>query len=91
MKLEIDSSSIQSLESTLGRFPCQLLLGYQHFLSNCMASSYMCAFKSDRSCRTQLLMEHSYPLSHYCLFCVSSTRPEDDHQGPACVCTQYGQ
>lgn len=88
MKLEIDSSSIRSLESTLGMFPCQLLLGYQHFLSNCMASSYMRTFKSDRSCRAQLLMEHSYPFSHYCLFCVRSSRPEENHRGPACVCAR---
>lgn len=86
MQLEIDSSSIQSLESTLGMFPCQLLLGYQHFLSNCMASSYICTFKADRSCRAQLLMEHSYPFSHYCLLFVRSTRPEDNHRGLACVC-----
>lgn len=86
MQLEIDSSSIQSLESTLGMFPCQLLLGYQHFLSNCMASSYICTFKADRSCRAQLLMEHSYPFSHYCLLYVRSTRPEDNHRGLACVC-----
>ena len=85
MKLEIDSSSIHSLESTLVMFPCQLLLGYRHFLSNRMAGRYMCTFKSDGSCRAQLLMEHSYPFSHYCLFCVSSTRPEDTHQG-VCVC-----
>lgn len=86
MQLGINSSGIQSLESTLGMFPCQLLLGYQHFLSNCMASGYICAFNSDRSCRAQLLMEHSYPFSHYCLLYVRFTRPEDNHQGLTCVC-----
>lgn len=87
MQLEINSS-IQSLESTLGMFPCQLLLGYQHFLSNCMAGGYICAFNADRSCRAQLLMEHSYPFSHYCLLYVRFTRPEENHQGHThmCVC-----
>lgn len=86
MQLEINSSSIQSLESTLGMFPCQLLLGYQHFHSNCMASGYICAFNADRSCRAQLLMEHSYPFSHYCLLYVIFTRPQGNHQGLTCVC-----
>lgn len=87
MQLEINSS-IQSLESTLGMFPCQLLLGYQHFLSNCMAGGYICALNADRSCRAQLLMEHSYPFSHYCLLYVRFTRPEENHQGHThmCVC-----
>lgn len=86
MQLEIDSSSLQSLESTLG---IQLLLGYQDFLSNCMASSYRHAFKADRSRRAQLLMEHSYPFSHYCLLYVRFTRPEDNHQGLMCVCIAW--
>lgn len=87
-QLEISSSGIQSLESTLWMFPCQLLLGYQHFPSNCMASGYICAFNADRSCRAQLLMEHSYAFSHYCLVCVRSTRPRGNHQGLTCVCGQ---
>lgn len=74
------------LNQLWGCFFCQLLLGYQQFLSNCMASSYICAFNADRSCRAQLLMEHSYPFSHYCLLYVRSTRPEDNHQGLSYVC-----
>lgn len=64
--LKINSSSIQSPESTLGMFLCQLLPGNQHFLSNCMASGCLCTFKADRSCGAQLLMERAYPCSHYC-------------------------
>lgn len=86
MQLEINSSGIQSLESTLGMFPCQLLLGYQHFLSNCMAAGYICAFNADRCCRAQLLMEHSYPFSHYCLLYVRFTRPVGKPSGTLCVC-----
>ena len=73
-KLKINSSGIQSLESTLKMFACQLLLGYQHFLGNYMASSYICALNADRSCRAQLLMEHSYLFSHYRLLYVRFTR-----------------
>lgn len=82
MQLEINSSAIQSLESTLGMFPCQLLLGYQHFLSNCMTSGYMYVFNADSSCGAQLLMEHSYLFSHYTLLQV---RSRGHHQGLTCV------
>ncbi|MEQ2285784.1 hypothetical protein AMECASPLE_035419 [Ameca splendens] len=72
-------------------FACQLQLGYHHFLSNCHASSYMCALNADRNSRAQLLMEHSYPFSHYCLLYVRFTRARGSHQRITHVFAQYGQ
>ena len=68
-------------------FPCQLLLGYQHFLSNRMASGYICAFNAVRSCGAQLLMEHSYPFSHYWLIYVwDPPGLRETIRDLACVC-----
>lgn len=40
----------------------------------------MCALNADRSCRAQLLIEHSYPFSHYCLLYVRFTRTRGNLQ-----------
>lgn len=69
------------LNKLWGCFSCQLLLGYQHHLGNCMATGHICAFNVDRGCRAQLLMEHSYPFSHYSLRHVRLPRPEGNHEG----------
>lgn len=88
---EINSSGIRSIESTLAVFSCQLLLGYHHFRSNCHASSYTCALNADGNSRAQLLMEHSYPFSHYCLLYVRFTRTRGSHQRIMHVFAQHGQ
>lgn len=66
-------------------FPCQLLHGYRHFLSNCMAASLsVCTVKADRSCRAQLSMEHGYQV--FFLITVCFMWAGGQPSGTVCLC-----